>query len=306
MRPVLSKKPLALRAHAISRQAAAMVPDREYGFPRTHGATGPTIGSAHSQENRRMKRTLYLIASALIGLLAANVRAAELDPTPGCDGWSCGDPCGKLRLGPVFGPEHTQRLIDQANSKSEKARITAVRKLGCQLHADFCKNPEVLNALTHALSCDPRWEVRWEAVWSIAGQGACVPEAVFALYLASRLEKHYMVRADAERALQTLTAHCKSGCQDLYHAADALLPHLGCDYDPAKGKCVDLIAAFHNCHWAGAELLPANPAIETRSSKPEPIPAPKEPGKDLKEGKEVAGPQARPKLTTLSGAPASQ
>jgi len=251
-----------------------------------------------------MKRILYLTAGALVGLMASNASAGE-SVQPACDGWSCGDPCSKLRIGPIFGEQHTQKLIDQLSSESQRHRIDAVRKLGCELHADFCKNPEVLNALIHTLSCDKAPEVRWQAVWAIAGQGASVPEAIFALYVATKLDKNYLVRDDAVFVLKILTSHCRHSCHDLYQAADAFIAHLCAEYDPAKGKCVDLVAAFHDCHWAGADVL-SEPASVPGGPKPESIPAPKEPGKDQNDAKESAAPPVRPTLTTLSGAPPSR
>jgi hypothetical protein len=230
----------------------------------------------------RMKRILFLTAAALVGLTGANARAGDCDK-PGCDGLGCGDPCSKLRLGPIFSPAHAQKLIEQLRSDEPKHRIDAARKLGCRLHADFCKSPEVLDALTQALSSDVAWQVRWQAAWSLAEQGASVPEAVYALYVASKLDKNYNVRFYAGQALRALTAHCKHGCKDLCLAADEFIARVGSEYDPSNGKCVDLVAEFHHGHLgtiAETTVVPAAPNAE-------PIPAPKDPGKDSKDNKEA-------------------
>jgi hypothetical protein len=89
-------------------------------------------------------------------------------------------------------------------------RIKAAEKLGSRFHADFCCNPEVLTALIGALECDPCWEVRKAAAWAIFTQDARTEDGVLALYVASKADNHYMVRARAAEALDILTV-CRKG-----------------------------------------------------------------------------------------------
>src|SRR5437588_400219 len=80
-------------------------------------------------------------------------------------------------------------------------RIKAVKKLGHRLHADFCCDPAVLETLIAALQCDKCWEVRRAAAWAIQSQNARTEEGVLALYIASKLDPHYLVRVAAAEAL---------------------------------------------------------------------------------------------------------
>ena len=57
-----------------------------------------------------------------------------------------------------------------------------------------------------ALECDTCWEVRKAAAWSITHQNARTRYAVMALYLAGKVDPHYMVRDAAKSALDILIA----------------------------------------------------------------------------------------------------
>jgi hypothetical protein len=137
--------------------------------------------------------------------------------------------------------EKAHRLIDQLAHGACCARIKAAKKLGCRLHADFCCAPEVLAALARALQCDSCWEVRRAAAWSIAMQDARVPVGVLALYVASKLDPHYLVRDKATEALGILLL-CRESCfKTLLANADELVKRLRGKYRPGVSSCVLLI-----------------------------------------------------------------
>ena len=117
-------------------------------------------------------------------------------------------------------------------------RIKAAEKLGSRFHADFCCNPAVLDALIAALQCDPCWEVRRAAAWSIMKQGARTEQAIVALYISSKLDPHYMVRSRAAEALDILTVCCGPYYADLYKRADDLIKELKAKgYKPGSANC---------------------------------------------------------------------
>jgi hypothetical protein len=153
-------------------------------------------------------------------------------------------------------------LISELSSCECCERIRAAQKLGHRLHADFCCNPEVLSALAHALACDSCWEVRVAAAWGIQRQGARVDEGVLALYLASKLDPHYMVRDAATDALGILLV-CRRECfRDLFARADAWAAANKGRYKPGSPDCVA----------AAVEILggvvPATPVPPPAAKKP--------------------------------------
>jgi hypothetical protein len=117
-------------------------------------------------------------------------------------------------------------------------RIKAAEKLGNRFHADYCCNPDVLTALIGALQCDKCWEVRRAAAWSILLQDARTEEGVMALYISSKTDPHYLVRAKAAEALDILTV-CRDACfADLYKRADDLIKQLKAKgYKPGSDNC---------------------------------------------------------------------
>ena len=117
-------------------------------------------------------------------------------------------------------------------------RIKAAEELGSRFKADFCCNPNVLTALSAPLQCDKCWEVRKAAAWSIMLQGARTEEGVLALYISSKTDPHYMVRAEAAEALDILTV-CRRACfTELYKRADALIKQLkATGYKPGSDNC---------------------------------------------------------------------
>jgi hypothetical protein len=143
-------------------------------------------------------------------------------------------------------------------------RIKAAENLGSRIHADFCCVPEVLSALTNALANDPCWEVRKAAAWSIAGQKARTEEGVMALYLASKLDPHYLVRDAATDALGVLLV-CRQECfKDLFAHGDELVKALRGKYRP--GQSVATAAATGPEEPKTGELPP--PAGPANSAQP--------------------------------------
>ena len=117
-------------------------------------------------------------------------------------------------------------------------RIKAAEKLGSRLHADFCCNPCVLEALIGAMQCDPCWEVRKAASWSIILQGARTEQGVLALYISSKTDPHYMVRMTAASALDILTVCCGPCYVELFKHADDLIKELKKKgYKPGSDNC---------------------------------------------------------------------
>jgi hypothetical protein len=139
-------------------------------------------------------------------------------------------------------------------------RIHAAKELGCRLHADFCCNPEVLDALIGALNCDPCWEVRRAAAWAIAMQDARTDQGLLALYISSKMDPHYMVRVRAAEALDILT-RCRAACyKDLYKRGDDLIKELKkAGYKPGSENCRVLFAEACGAVPVGEPIAPPMP-----------------------------------------------
>jgi hypothetical protein len=155
-------------------------------------------------------------------------------------------------------------LIERLHGDTCCERIEAARKLGNRLHADFCDDPAVLSALIAALRCDPCWEVRRTAAWSIMLQGARTHDGVLALYVQSKVDPHYLVRKRAAEALDILTV-CRGDCfNDVYTEGDTMVKALkAAKYAPGP----DCPALFGGCATAAPVEItpiptatPANPA----------------------------------------------
>ena len=221
-----------------------------------------------------MKRILCLSALALVGLASSalgghlaclNCGIHCICPPEECP--DCCPPCERrLHLCSCRQSEHARKLIDQLSCECCCDRIKAASHLGSRLHADFCCDPEVLTALVHALQCDACWEVRATAAWSIAYQGARTDQGVLALYLASLIDPHYMVRDAANDALGVLLV-CRRACfKDVFAAADDLAKQLKGKYKPGGPDCAilfDTCQSFHGAHPAPAP-----------QGAPEKVPAP--------------------------------
>jgi hypothetical protein len=148
-------------------------------------------------------------------------------------------------------------LIEELHASTCCERIRAVKKLGHPLHPDFCENPEVLDALIHALQCDPCWEVREAAAWAILKQKARTDQAVLALYIASQLDPHCIVRASAAEALDILTLGHKECFTALLANGDQIIKSLkSSGYKPGSDNCAVLIAGMG---------MPAPPVMEKRA-----------------------------------------
>jgi hypothetical protein len=158
-------------------------------------------------------------------------------------------------------------------------RITAAQKLGHRWNADFCCDPSVLEALIGALQCDPCWEVRRAAAWSIMLQNARVEPGVVALYVSSKLDPHYLVREQAAESLDILLV-CRRQCfHDLFGAGgDGLIKSLKvAKYKPGTGNCMLI---FNQCcaNYAGLQApqapltmtgqLPPSPAVSRAEQTP--------------------------------------
>jgi len=90
-------------------------------------------------------------------------------------------------------------------------RITAARKLAHRWNGDVCCDPQVEPALIHALLCDPCWEVREAAASALLFQHDNQPPAVVALFVSSKLDHHYLVRAKSGEALDIVLL-CRRAC----------------------------------------------------------------------------------------------
>jgi hypothetical protein len=212
-----------------------------------------------------MKRVFLFSSIAVLGLTlsawgaglsCSNCGEHCIEPPP-ADCPDCGCPCAHRHCW-LSNCAHAQKLVGElASGECAHERVRAARKLGCRLHADFCCTPEVLDALIRALQNDSCWEVRRAAAWSIAMQGARTDAAVLALYLAARLDHHYMVRDGALEALDVLLV-CRRDCfKDLFARADVLAVELrkGGFYKPG---CNELNIAFSGaCTHADVQPMPA-------------------------------------------------
>src|SRR5579884_179793 len=140
-----------------------------------------------------MRCTWMLAASAALALSPAVWSFTppcwtRCQPTPSSPSPPCPAPCaGRLCL-TCFDSQHAHALIAQLQSESWCQRHRAIEKLGSRLHADFCRDPDVLLALIGALQCDPCWHVRRAAAWGIFGQRARTPEGLLALYVSAKLD----------------------------------------------------------------------------------------------------------------------
>jgi hypothetical protein len=192
------------------------------------------------------------LPALVIGLaFATSLRAGDHDkccapgcghcivpPPPFCPKCTC--PCDKYRLClcPAWHVKETYVWIDRlARCSNSQARRQAADKLGCRWHADFCRTPEVLTALIAALHCDACWEVRRAAATSIREQDARTAQAILALYIASKLDPHYLVRDRANESIDILLVLQRPCYKQLFKDADKLIEKLRGKYKPGSHDC---------------------------------------------------------------------
>jgi hypothetical protein len=234
-----------------------------------------------------MKHGIGLIALAFLGwtspawasgICLFNCGVA-CKPIPATDCPDCGCPCdqGHHHCSPRKS-ERAQQLIGELSSDCCCDRIKAARKLGYRFNADFCCDPQVLDALINAVLCDPCWEVRQAAAWSIALQRARTDSGVLALYFASKADPHYMVRDSATQALGILTV-CRQPCfKEVYAYGDQLIKTFKGKAKPGCADCQLLVAAVeHGCGMGcGGPVMPGTTIIhETPALAATVMPAPK-------------------------------
>src|SRR5262249_5974165 len=205
---------------------------------------------------RRCPGMKRLFGLTLIGLLAlaASAWAGDIHclcngvhcmvpPSPNCPDCSC--PCDHgLHFCSQWRCDHARKLMDDLNSCDCCERIHAVKKLGCRLHADFCCDPCVLETLIATLQCDKCWEVRVAAAWTIQHQNARTEQGVLALYIASKLDGHYLVRVAATEALDILIIGRRECFTETFKSGDDLIKQLKQQgYKPGSDNCRVLLAS---------------------------------------------------------------
>jgi hypothetical protein len=231
-----------------------------------------------------MKRHLWLSAGAMLALTTLAWAGGPLclnhgihcitPPCPDCP--DCSGPCERGHHHcSCRKSERAHQLIEQLQAECCCDRIRAAAKLGCRLHADFCCDPEVLTALAHALQCDPCWEVRKTAAWSIAFQKGRTELGVLSLYLASKLDPHFLVRDAATDALAVLLV-CRRDCfKDTFARGDALIKELKGKYKPGTAECLRLFDEC--CAVSAVQISPVTPVpaaqpVEKLKVNPAPLP----------------------------------
>jgi hypothetical protein len=211
-----------------------------------------------------MKRLFCLSVAALLGWTVMASAAPILchrdycreTPAPNCQ--DCSEPCcNGWHLGASWKEGRVHKLVCDLQACDCCTRIRAAKHLGMRLNGNFCCNHDLLPALLHALLCDPCWEVRQAAAWSIAMQGARTQVAVVALYVSSKLDRHYLVRDRAREALDILTL-CRTECyKELYRAADALIGQLRSrGIRPGVDNCLTILENLGACSAAVTSAAP--------------------------------------------------
>lgn len=181
-------------------------------------------------------------------------------------------PCDHRLCCTLYPPEHARQLMEELKSPDFCKRRSAIEKLGSRWHADYCRDPAVLEALLRALHCDSCWEVRRAAAWGLFHQNARSDEVVLALYLSSRVDPHYAVRTRAAEALDLLTLGRRECYEELYKAADRLVGVLqDKGYKPGRDCLISCKAArLPDGRLAISTSLPKTPEeLPTPAVEPE-------------------------------------
>jgi hypothetical protein len=195
-----------------------------------------------------------------------------LSPCPPCP-----NPCANRLCLTLYDSAHAQKLIAGLASPSWCQRQRGVEWLGSRLHADFCRDPEVLRTLSTVLQCDPCWHVRRAAAWAIFRQRANTAEGLLSLYISSQLDPHYLVRMRALEAIDILTVTAPSCYKPLFERGDKLIAELRAKkYEPGSEKCWVILDSA--CAAAG---ISQPPPATTPSPAPSSQPAPERPPERL-------------------------
>ena len=127
-----------------------------------------------------------------------------------------------------------------------------------------------------------------------SSQNARTEEGVLALYIASKTDRHYLVRVAAAEALDILTLNHKTCFEQTLKGADVLIVQLRkLGYKPGSESCRLQFASACACAGCCHAAVPASP------SAPEPIPLPKDtPVKGKPAAALPAGPDAAPPVVT--------
>jgi hypothetical protein len=222
----------------------------------------------------RMKRLMVFSLVALVGTFAS-ARAGSpclgcgcghdrCKPYPEQECPDCSGPCCGPRLRLFHLHNSCQAIADLCSCECGE-RIHAARKLG---HGDFCSDCEILPALVKALLSDPCWKVRQAAAWSIYKIGARTELALVALYVSSRLDRHYLVRDKAKDAIDILIL-CRTACYtELFKASDALVKQLSAEGIRAGSDKAQIILGNLGAVTHAVQASPAAPARGEERIKP--------------------------------------
>jgi hypothetical protein len=175
----------------------------------------------------------------------------------------CGEDIGH-HLNLPWHERRTDALIDKLGDCCPYDRREAARQLGCCINTNACRHPEIVPNLVHALVCDSAWQVRKKAAWSLAYQRAANQCGWTALYLASRLDPHYMVRDCAANALKVIETQVGLNCIRTWKVrGDALAKEMKPKYKPGTASCCEVFSA---CCGACSNTA-ANPPDAPRPSE---------------------------------------
>ncbi len=135
---------------------------------------------------------------------------------------------------------------DASWKTATRTSAKAAEKLGCWLRTDAAACPQVVCSLVYVLQCDSCWDVRREAAWSIARQKVDDQLGYMVLYLAMKLDPHWMVRDAAANALKVVETQLSPGCiREWKAAAAAIEPKCKPYYKPGKDESLSVFASFY-------------------------------------------------------------
>lgn len=161
----------------------------------------------------------------------------------------CEDPCAKRWHLCLPGQSaRTAKLLEQLHDCHYRCREEAAHKLGSRVHTDFCRHREIVPALVHTLQCDPCWVVRRAAAKALGYQVVADQFAWSALFLASRLDPHYLVREQAADSLTIIQTQITPACIKEWRAeAEAFEKQMKGKYKPGKETCREVFPPFCSC-----------------------------------------------------------